>query len=100
MVDAGLDLSKTEPQSLELLRSSGALVALQAPGVPVGINKRFLGVLVGTEVTERREAAGRPRPRHRPGLSGSCRPTTCGLPAGRRRHGRGARGRDGRGGGP
>ena len=56
MVDAGLDLGKTEPQSLELLRSSDALVALGHPVFLSASNKRFLGVLVGTEVTERREA--------------------------------------------
>ena len=56
MVDAGLDLGQTEPQSLELLRSSDALVALGHPVFLSASNKRFLGVLVGTEVTERREA--------------------------------------------
>lgn len=56
MVDAGLDLGKTEPQSLELLRASDALVALGHPVFLSASNKRFLGALVGTEVTERREA--------------------------------------------
>ncbi len=56
MVDAGLDLGKTEPQSLELLRASDALVALGYPVFLSASNKRFLGALVGTEVTERREA--------------------------------------------
>ena len=56
MVDAGLDLGKSEPQSLELLRASDALVALGHPVFLSASNKRFLGALVGTEVTERREA--------------------------------------------
>ena len=56
MVDAGLDLGKTEPQSLELLRASDALVALGHPVFLSASNKRFLGALVGTEVNERREA--------------------------------------------
>lgn len=56
MVDAGLDLGKTEPQSLELLRASDALVALGYPVFLSASNKRFLGALVGTEVTDRTEA--------------------------------------------
>lgn len=57
MVDAGLDLGKTEPQSLELLRSSGRLVELGYPVFLSASNKRFLGALVGTGVTDRREAS-------------------------------------------
>ncbi|MCB9372837.1 MAG: dihydropteroate synthase [Microthrixaceae bacterium] len=57
MVDAGLDLGKTEPQSLELLRASDALVELGYPVFLSASNKRFLGALVGTEVTDRREAS-------------------------------------------
>ena len=57
MVDAGLDLGKSEPQSLELLRASDALVALGYPVFLSASNKRFLGALVGTEVTDRREAS-------------------------------------------
>jgi dihydropteroate synthase len=57
MVDAGLDLGKTEPQSLELLRASDRLVALGYPVFLSASNKRFLGALVGTEVTDRREAS-------------------------------------------
>lgn len=57
MVDAGLDLGKTEPQSLELLRSSDRLVDLGYPVFLSASNKRFLGALVGAEVTDRREAS-------------------------------------------
>lgn len=57
MVDAGLDLGKTEPQSLELLRASDRLVALGYPVFLSASNKRFLGALVGTEVTDRTEAS-------------------------------------------
>ena len=57
MVDAGLDLGKSEPQSLELLRASDALVALGYPVFLSASNKRFLGALVGTDVTDRREAS-------------------------------------------
>jgi dihydropteroate synthase len=57
MVDAGLDLGKTEPQSLELLRAHHRLAALGWPLFLSASNKRFLGELVGTEVTDRREAS-------------------------------------------
>lgn len=56
MVDAGLDLGKTESQSLALLRASDRLVALGHPVFLSASNKRFLGALVGTDVTDRREA--------------------------------------------
>jgi dihydropteroate synthase len=56
MVDAGLDLGKTEPQSLQLLRASDDLVALGYPVFLSASNKRFLGDLCGTEVTDRRDA--------------------------------------------
>ncbi|HEX2384893.1 MAG TPA: dihydropteroate synthase [Acidimicrobiales bacterium] len=56
MVDAGLDLGKTEEQSLELLRRSGGLAALGYPVLLSASNKRFLGHLLGTEVTDRSEA--------------------------------------------
>jgi dihydropteroate synthase len=56
MVDAGLDLGKSEPQSLELLRASDDLVALGYPVFLSASNKRFLGDLCGTEVTDRRDA--------------------------------------------
>jgi dihydropteroate synthase len=57
MVDAGLDLGKTEPQSLELLRAHDRLAGLGWPLFLSASNKRFLGDLVGTEVTDRREAS-------------------------------------------
>ena len=56
MLDAGLDLGKTEPQSVVLLRASDTLVALGYPVLLSASNKRFLGHLLGTEVTDRREA--------------------------------------------
>jgi dihydropteroate synthase len=56
MVDAGLDLGKSEPQSLVLLRESARLVALGYPVYLSASNKRFLGHLSGTEVTDRRDA--------------------------------------------
>jgi dihydropteroate synthase len=52
MVDAGLDLGKTEVQSLELLRRSDALVALGHPVFLSASNKRFLSHLLGREVTD------------------------------------------------
>ncbi len=57
MVDDGLDLGKTEPQSLELLRTSDELAALGYAAFLSASNKRFLGELLGLEVTERREAS-------------------------------------------
>jgi dihydropteroate synthase len=57
MVDAGLDLGKTEPQSLELLRAHDRLAALGWPLFLSASNKRFLGLLVGTDVDDRREAS-------------------------------------------
>ena len=57
MVDAGLDLGKTEPQSLELLRAHDRLAELGWPLFLSASNKRFLGDLVGTDVTDRREAS-------------------------------------------
>lgn len=57
MVDDGLDLGKTEPQSLELLRSSEQLAALGYAAFLSASNKRFLGELLGREVTDRREAS-------------------------------------------
>lgn len=57
MVDAGLDLGKSEPQSLELLRAHDRLAALGWPLFLSASNKRFLGHLVGTDVDDRREAS-------------------------------------------
>jgi dihydropteroate synthase len=57
MVDAGLDLGKSEPQSLVLLRATDQLVDLGYPVFLSASNKRFLGHLLGTDVTDRREAS-------------------------------------------
>jgi dihydropteroate synthase len=57
MVDAGLDLGKTEPQSLELLRAHDRLAALGWPLFLSASNKRFLGDLVGALVGDRQEAS-------------------------------------------
>ena len=56
MIDAGLDLGKTEAMSTELLRNSDDLVGHGFPVFLSASNKRFLGELVGTEVDERRDA--------------------------------------------
>jgi dihydropteroate synthase len=52
MVDAGLDLGKTEAQSLELLHRSDALVTLGHPVFLSASNKRFLAHLLDREVTD------------------------------------------------
>jgi dihydropteroate synthase len=70
MVDAGLDLGKTEPQSLELLRAHDRLAALGWPLFLSASNKRFLGELVGTDVTDRREAS---HAAHALGIALGCR---------------------------
>jgi dihydropteroate synthase len=70
MVDDGLDLGKTEPQSLELLRTSDELVALGYPTFLSASNKRFLGDLVGTDVTDRHDAT---LAAHALGVSLGCR---------------------------
>jgi dihydropteroate synthase len=56
MVDAGLDLGKNEAMSALLLRHSDDLVVLGFPVFLSASNKRFLGVLTGAEVDDRREA--------------------------------------------
>ncbi len=53
MVDAGLDLGKTPAQSLELLRTSDALLPLGYPVLLSVSNKRFLGELFGLDVGAR-----------------------------------------------
>jgi dihydropteroate synthase len=70
MVDAGLDLGKTEPQSLELLRAHDRLAALGWPLFLSASNKRFLGDLVGTDVEDRREAS---HAAHALGIALGCR---------------------------
>jgi len=56
VVDAGLDLGKTWPQSLALLRASDRLAGLGFPLLLSASNKTFLGRLLDLEVGERREA--------------------------------------------
>ena len=70
MVDDGLDLGKSEEQSLELLRTSDELVALGYPTFLSASNKRFLGELVGTDVTDRHDAT---LAAHALGVSLGCR---------------------------
>jgi dihydropteroate synthase len=70
LIDAGLDLGKSEPQSLELLRASDDLVGLGYPVFLSASNKRFLGALLGTEVTDRREAS---HAAHALGIALGCR---------------------------
>lgn len=57
MVDAGLDLGKTEPMSLELLRSSDRLADLGYPLFLSASNKRFLWETLGVERGEVRDAS-------------------------------------------
>jgi dihydropteroate synthase len=54
MVDAGLDLGKSEPQSLELLRASDRLVELGYPVFLSASNKRFLWKLLDVDVDRSR----------------------------------------------
>lgn len=55
MVDAGLDLGKSEPQSLELLRRSDELAALGYPLFLSASNKRFLWNLLDVDVANARQ---------------------------------------------
>jgi dihydropteroate synthase len=70
VVDAGLDLGKTAPQSLELLRASATLAALGYPLLLSASNKTFLGVVLDLEITERREASASA---HALGIALGCR---------------------------
>lgn len=70
MVDDGLDLGKTEAQSLELLRSSDELAALGYPAFLSASNKRFLGELLGAGVADRRMAS---HAAHALGIAAGCR---------------------------
>lgn len=56
IVDAGLDLGKTAPQSLQLLRDSAELAAI-GPLLLSASNKTFLGKMFDLDVLERREAS-------------------------------------------
>ncbi len=57
VLDAGLDLGKTAAQSLALLRASDRLADLGHPLLLSASNKTFLGVLLGLELAERRDAS-------------------------------------------
>jgi dihydropteroate synthase len=57
VLDAGLDLGKTAEQSLTLLRASDQLADLGYPLLLSASNKPFLGVVLGLEIGERREAS-------------------------------------------
>jgi dihydropteroate synthase len=57
VLDAGLDLGKTAPQSLRLLRASRELVETGYPVLLSASNKRFLGDVLGLELTERGDAS-------------------------------------------
>jgi dihydropteroate synthase len=57
ILDAGLDLGKTAQQSLELLGASAGLARLGYPLLLSASNKRFLGDVLGLEVTERGNAS-------------------------------------------
>lgn len=70
MVDAGLDLGKSETQSLELLRAHHRLAELGWPLFLSASNKRFLGDLVGTTVDDRREVSNAA---HALGIALGCR---------------------------
>ena len=70
IVDAGLDLGKTEPMSLELLRASDRLAALGYPVLLSASNKRFLGEMLGLDVADRRLASAAA---HGQGIALGCR---------------------------
>jgi len=57
VIDAGLDLGKTASQSLILLRASDQLADLGYPLLLSASNKTFLGVVLGLEIGQRREAS-------------------------------------------
>ena len=57
VIDAGLDLGKTALQSLTLLRASDRLADLGYPLLLSASNKTFLGVVLGLEIGQRREAS-------------------------------------------
>jgi len=57
VIDAGLDLGKTARQSLALLRASDRLADLGYPLLLSASNKTFLGVVLGLEIGQRREAS-------------------------------------------
>jgi dihydropteroate synthase len=70
MVDAGLDLGKSEPQSLVLLRASDQLAALGFPVFLSASNKRFLWHLLDVDVAH---AAQGTMAAHAYGIALGCR---------------------------
>ena len=70
VVDAGLDLGKTTPHSLQLLAGSARLADLGVPLLLSASNKGFLGEAFGLEVGDRREAS---IAAHAVGVSLGCR---------------------------
>ncbi len=70
MVDAGLDLGKTEAMSLELLRASHRLAALGFPLFLSASNKRFLWHLLDVDVDHAREGT---MAAHAYGIGEGCR---------------------------
>ena len=70
VVDAGLDLGKTTPQSLALLAGSARLAGLGVPLLLSASNKGFLGEAFGLGIGERREAS---IAAHAVGVSLGCR---------------------------
>jgi dihydropteroate synthase len=57
VLDAGLDLGKTTPQSLALLRASDRLAALGYPVLLSASNKGFLGQVFDLDINSRRSAS-------------------------------------------
>ena len=57
VIDAGLDLGKTTPQSVVLLRESRRLAELGYPLLLSASNKTFMGELLGLAIDERRDAS-------------------------------------------
>jgi dihydropteroate synthase len=57
VIDAGLDLGKTTPQSVVLLRESQRLAELGFPLLLSASNKTMLGELLGLDIAQRREAS-------------------------------------------
>ncbi|MFV1990883.1 MAG: dihydropteroate synthase, partial [Acidimicrobiales bacterium] len=70
MVDAGLDLGKTEPQSMVLLSASQRLADLGYPVLLSASNKRFLGELFDLDLADRSEMNGAA---HALGIARGCR---------------------------
>lgn len=57
VIDAGLDLGKTTPQSVVLLRESQRLAELGYPLLLSASNKTFMGELLGLGIGDRRDAS-------------------------------------------